>query len=274
MTIGGVGCSSLLYVPDNFLYLDPKQIQMNFEEVIFKSEGSSLHGWYFTQTGFPNPKGMILFFHGNGQNRSSHFSALRWVLEKGYDYFIFDYRGYADSEGEATPEHTVRDGVSALQYLLKRNPKLPLAVLGQSLGGAVAIRSLVEFKTEIGNFPDHLRLLILDSTFLSYRRAAASILSKHALTFLFQPLALLISDEWSPMRVKNEMPRIPTLVIHGTHDQIIDEKLGFEVYDAFQGPKFFKQVQGGRHISAFYENSSQYRDWVGFYMAKYVDQTI
>jgi fermentation-respiration switch protein FrsA (DUF1100 family) len=266
----GSGCSSLLYAPNNALYVDPKQVQLAYEEIIFKSEESKLHGWYFTQTAFAKPRGVILFFHGNGQNRSSHFLALKWVLEKGYDYFIFDYRGYGDSEGEATAEHTVKDGVAALHYVINRNPALPLAVFGQSLGGAVAMRSVVEFKKEEGSFPDQLKMMILDSTFLSYQRAAASVLSKHVLTFLFQPFALLVSDQWSPSRVKEDLPRVPVAVLHGTDDQMIDEKLGTDVFDAFQGPKTFKEVKGGHHISALYDESGEYRDFVWLQLEKFM----
>jgi len=264
------GCGSLLYAPNNALYADPKQVQMAYEEVIFQSEDSKLHGWYFSQTAFAKPRGMVLFFHGNGQNRSSHFLALRWLIEKGYDYFIFDYRGYADSEGKATAEHTVKDGVAALDYLLKRNPELPLGIFAQSLGGAVAMRSVVEYKKEYGNFPDPLKVMILDSTFLSYRRAAAGVLSKHAITFLFQPFSLLVSDEWAPISVKDQFPRIPVAVLHGTNDQLIDEDLGKEVFDAFQGPKEFKEVTGGTHISAMFEASDEYRDFVWLKLEKYM----
>jgi fermentation-respiration switch protein FrsA (DUF1100 family) len=234
------GCSSLLYAPDNGLYVDPKQLGLTFDEVIFPVEGSKLHGWYFTQTAFAKPRGMVLFFHGNGQNRSSHFLALKWLLEKGYDYFIFDYRGYGDSEGSPSPENTVHDGIAAMQYMLHRNPNMPLAIFGQSLGGAVAMRSVVEFKAEQGSFPDQLKMFVLDSTFLSYRKAAASILSNHVITFLFQPLSLLVSDAWAPISVKDQFPRIPVAVLHGTDDQLINEDLGKEVFDAFQGPKEFK----------------------------------
>ena len=260
----------MLYQGNNNLYVDPKQVGLAYEEVIFESQGLKLHGWYFTQTTLKPSKGVILFFHGNAQNRSSHFLALRYLLEKGYDYFIFDYRGYADSEGKASPENTVKDGLAALDVVTKRNPTLPVSFFGQSLGGAVAMRTLVEYKRVHGMFPDSVKLLVLDSTFLSYQKAAASILSKHAITFLFQPLSFLISDTWAPVKVCDEFPRIPVLIFHGDQDQLFKETLGEEVYEAFRGPKRFVHVIGGHHTSALYEQTDDYRNTMYLELERYL----
>lgn len=264
-----MGCSSYLYAPTNGMYASPRQMHLKFEEVRLNSEGKTLFGWHFQQTTFKQPKGFILFFHGNGQNRSSHFLALSWLLEKGYDYMIFDYQGYGESEGTPSPEGTVSDGVAALRWFFEEANRekiyedVPLMVFAQSLGGAVALRSLQDYTKMTGYVPSpNLKWVVLDSTFLSYQKAGASVLSQHWLTYLFQPLSyVLLSDEWSPKASLERLPPgVQYIVMHGNEDTLIDYKLGQDLFAALPQPKQFVLVDKGRHINGFFTDGNKYRD--------------
>ena len=82
------GCSNLLYYPTRDLYVDVKELKPAPEEHQFVlKNGLDVHGWYF-HSPIP-PKAVVLFFHGNAQNRSSHFTSLFWLVEKGYDLAVF-----------------------------------------------------------------------------------------------------------------------------------------------------------------------------------------
>ncbi len=211
------------------------------------------------------PKGFILFFHGNGQNRSSHYLALSWVLEKGYDFFIFDYQGYGESEGKPSPEATVNDGIEAYRWFFQKSKQSryagsTLSIFAQSLGGAIALRSLAEYHQK-NPIPDQLKWMVLDSTFSSYQRAATGILSNHWITFLFQPLgAILISDSWSPRDHLNKLPKVNFFVMHGDHDQLVDLQLGKELFQELPKPKQMIIIPGGRHINAFFIEDRKYRE--------------
>jgi fermentation-respiration switch protein FrsA (DUF1100 family) len=254
-----------MYAPTNDLYLNPKRLQLQQEEITYLSQGKKIHGWLFHQNTMKETKGFILFFHGNGQNRSSHYLALTWLLDHGYDYFIFDYQGYGESEGKPSPEATVQDGVESLRWFFQKSKEdryknSSLLVFAQSLGGAVALRSLAEFSIS-NKVPSSLKWLILDSTFISYQRAATGILSNHWLTFLFQPLGpILISDTWSPKNHLSQLPKLNFLVMHGDHDQMIDIQLGKELYQELPQPKKWLQFSGGNHINGFFVKDGYYRN--------------
>jgi len=126
--------------------------------------------------------------------------------------------------------------------------KVPLVVFGQSLGTSLVVRALVEEKANI-----HPAFIALDSPFLSFQWAGASVLSQSWLFTLFQPFAfLIISDEWAPRERIRELSPIPILVIHGDQDRVIDIRLGVETYDAALPPKEFIRVPGAGHIQAFW----------------------
>jgi fermentation-respiration switch protein FrsA (DUF1100 family) len=265
----------MLYAPDANRYSEPHSLKLDYDDITIPSyagsdphlEPRTLHAWYFKENKLPSPKGLILFFHGNGQNRSSHFIALAWMLDKGYDYCIFDYQGYAGSEGTPNQENTVNDGVAALKWLFDtakdpRYKNTPLFVFAQSLGGAVALRSLEEYSArEKAPIPSSLKWVILDSTFLSYKEAAKSVLSQHWLTYLFQPLgSLLISDDWAPQSKLDQLPAANYLVIHGDKDQIIDFSLGKQLFEKLPEPKFWMPIAGGQHINGFFIKNGFYRE--------------
>lgn len=252
------GCSSILFQPSPYLYYDPAKLNLRFDEVHFPSlDGTSLYGWYFHHQG-PNvtPKGVIFFAHGNAQNISSHFTSLVWTLDHGYDFFIFDYRGYGTSKGDVpTAKEGVTDTIAALRWTDAKAKKtgVPLLAFGQSLGSALLVRALVEEKKTI-----HPVLIGLDSSFLSFQWAGASVLSQYWITTPFQPLAFLfLSDEWAPRLRIQELAPTPIVVIHGDQDRVIDFKLGKETYDAALPPKTFIRAPGAGHIQSFWGPEGQ-----------------
>lgn len=252
------GCSSILFQPSRFLYYDPAKMNLQFDEVRFSSlDGTELYGWYFHHKGLPaKPKGVILFAHGNAQNISSHFTSLAWTLTHGYDFFIFDYRGFGTSKGD-TPnaKEGVTDTIAALRWTDAKAKErgVPLLAFGQSLGSALLVRALAEEKNAI-----HPVLVGLDSSFLSFQWAGASVLSQYWITTPFQPLAFLfLSDEWAPKLLIQQLAPTPIVVIHGDQDRVIDFKLGQETYDAALPPKTFIRAPGAGHIQSFWGPNGQ-----------------
>jgi alpha-beta hydrolase superfamily lysophospholipase len=239
------GCSSLFYYPTRVKYVDDRRLTHRPEEVHFKSAGGAdLVGWYFSAVKQP-PEGVIVFFHGNGQNLSAHFASLYWILDEGYDFFIFDYPGYGISPGGPTPENTVRAGAAAVRFARGRHPDLPLAVYGQSLGGAVAMKTVEDMN---GDPP--VCALVLDSTFKTYRGVARDVLASTFWTWIFQPLTyLVLSDRWSPAYGMEKLS-LPALVIHATHDPLVPFARGKDVFDSLPGPtKEFYPVESHEHAA-------------------------
>jgi uncharacterized protein len=242
----------MLYYPTRDLYVDVNILKPQPEEKTFHlKSGLKIHGWYF-HSPVP-PKAVVVFFHGNGQNRSIHFGSLFWLVEKGYDLAIFDYPGYGQTEGAPSPETTVEMGKEALRFVHAANPKLPLVVYGQSLGGAIATRSVWELRNEF--LP---ALLVIDSSFLSYRKVGQKIMSKNVLTWLFQPFPwLVLSDTWAPEARIKDLAGTPILVIHSRQDDIVPFSLGEETFAKAAQPKLFWIKEKGSHIQTFSDPDGQ-----------------
>jgi fermentation-respiration switch protein FrsA (DUF1100 family) len=161
---------------------------------------------------------------------------------RGFNLFVFDYRGYGQSGGKSTREGIHRDSIAALEYVRSREDVDPtrLLVLGQSIGGACGLAALGEGSR------DGVRAVAVDSTFLWYRDVANGALGGTAFTY---PLAwLLISNDHSPGKSIDQLGSIPVLVLHGSADHIVSIDNGRAVFDAVVGPKRLEVVEGADHM--------------------------
>lgn len=216
------------------------------------TKAPSLHSWYFPAQS-KIKKGLVVHFHGNGQNLTTHFLFMNWITDYGYDYLIFDYRGYgASSDESATQKKTVEDGLAVFKYLKNNFQGLPVIAFGQSLGSNVLMRTLQELNQK-EELKDQLpALVVLDSSFLSYQQAASSVFGQRWFLYPLKPFVyILLSDEWSAHNLIRHTPPIPALFFHGTNDVTINYELGKKSFDHWPGPKTFISQQGGNHTSAF-----------------------
>ncbi|AJR14955.1 lysophospholipase [Leptospira interrogans serovar Linhai str. 56609] len=239
-------CASLFYQPTNQKYWKPDTFGFQYKEEIFKTfDGESIRYWRI----FPKdskPKGVVLQFHGNGENRTSHFMSLVWMVNYGYELVTLDYRGYLDSTGVPERETIHKDSVDfisrELEYSNKRN--IPIIIYGQSLGGAIALRATSELKNKSG-----ILLVVADGTFASYRKVFRQIVRK----ILFFPIdwiaGIFMSDSLSPHETISALSAIPLLVIHGTEDEIVPYQNGIELFGLAGEPKWFWEVRGGGHVN-------------------------
>lgn len=140
------------YYPDNKVY-GPTPAEA--ESITFTAkDGTHLHGW-FIPTAFGRPENAVatvIHVHGNAGNMSAHWPLVSWLPERNVNLFMFDYRGFGESEGTPSQEGLLDDTKSAIDYVRHRadvNPER-LVLLGQSLGGnnvlaAVGLRRLRKY---------------------------------------------------------------------------------------------------------------------------------
>ena len=102
----------------------------------------------------PDPRGVVLFLHGNSGNLQDCMSELDAFRQVNFDVVMFDYRGYGKSTGCIESEAQLRADVRAVwsqfssQYEGKR-----VVISGQSLGTGLAAGLAAEL-TAAGQPPD------------------------------------------------------------------------------------------------------------------------
>lgn len=239
------GCGSLFYFPTEVLYVDVKKLEIEPQQIELKtSKNENFFGWYFKAS--EKPKAKILFFHGNAQNRTSHFYALYWILKNNYDFFVFDYPGYGESEGSPSQEATTDAGSKALDWLAVQDPKIPIIIFGQSLGGNIALYTAAKSHNV------NICLVAVDSTFRSYRKVAQRVIARSWFLWPFQGLSyVLVRDSFSAENLIQKISPTPLIVFHGESDPVVDLQNGRDVFDEAKDPKNFYLVPGHGHTTAF-----------------------
>lgn len=247
-------CSSVFYHPDQVVYVDVKKLKVSPESLSLPAaDGTPISAWHFKSP--LKRKGIIVHFHGNAQNMTSHFSFLSSAPFQGYDHLIFDYRGYGKTPGKPTPKNTVSDSIDVLRWTQKKFSETPIIVFGQSLGGAIALRALIELRNE---FSPHA--VIIDSSFTSYRSVARTILQSHWITWPLQPLGWLIVDNsMAPGEQIKELKPTPFLIVHGKSDPVVAHVHGERIYSLAPSPKDLWLIEGGRHTDFMFRQDFRKR---------------
>lgn len=237
------GCTqSLFYFPDHIVHDASAQLGVHVEKLSFTSkDGTRLNGWFIPAAGYQSPrdaKATVIHFHGNSQNISAHWRFASWLPQRGYNLFMFDYRGYGESDGTPTHRGVYEDSSSALEYVRSRRDIDPnkLVLFGQSLGGANAIAVAGSSKH------DGIKAVVIEAAFASPSAIASDRVSW---------FGSLMDDTYSAERYVAQIAPIPLLLLHGTADTIIPFHHATRLYEAAREPKRLIVIEGGRHIQAF-----------------------
>jgi len=234
------GCvQSMFYYPDSVRYETPDVLGLRYENVQFESaDGTRLSGWFLPAENRADPKeakGTVVHFHGNAQNMSAHWRFVAWLPKQDYNVFVFDYRGYGQSEGKPEPKGVFEDSNAALNHVRSRSDVDPtrLFVFGQSLGGTNAI-AVVGAGNRAG-----VKAAAIESTFYSYSAIANDKL---------QGAGLLVSDDYAASKYVAAVSPIPLLFIHGTADQVIPLAHSKRLMADAREPRRLVEVPGAGHL--------------------------
>jgi len=238
-------CTGVFFLPHRVQVLTPDKLGLAYQEVTFKTrDGLELLGWLLPAKG--PALGTVLQLHGNAENISTHFASLAWMPARGFNVFIFDYRGYGASEGAPSLEGAQLDIDAAMQTLLARADvdKDRIVIYGQSLGGALGAY-YVAHSAHRGR----IRALVIESAFSDYVGIAREKFAEHWITWPFQWLPYLtVDDTYSPLPSMAQISPIPLLVLQGDQDRIVPVHHAQRLYEAALEPKQLWIVAGAGHI--------------------------
>lgn len=234
------GCALLngyILVPKQQITSTPAKYRIRYQEVWFPApDGVKLNGWFLP--GRPDLP-LVLLFHGNAGNLSDNVEYLHLLHDSGFPLFIFDYRGFGKSDGQALHERDLyRDARGALNYLESRGWRRDgMIFFGQSLGSAVALQMALE-KRPAG--------LVMESSFTSMPDMV-----KHV-----SPLAYYTVGWWSidlPLDNLDKIARarVPLLLIHGDRDAVVPLAMSRRLFARAKAPKMLHIVAGGGHCNAY-----------------------
>ena len=221
--------SKMIYYPYLAIVRTPADVFLKFEDVRVEIANLKVHGWWIPAE---QPRGTILFCHGNAGNISHRIDSILIFHKLDYNVMIFDYRGYGLSEGSPSEQGTYEDGEAFWNFLVTEKQQTPedIVLFGRSLGGGVASWLAVK---------QPCRGIILESTFTSVPDLAAQI-------YPFLPVKPLAKIRYPSLE---RLPQIhcPVLIIHSPDDELIPYSHGQKLFEAANEPKSFLELQGSHN---------------------------
>lgn len=232
---------TFLYSPVRDVSYAPDELGLDFENVLFKTaDGLQLNGWYIPAK---NSEPTVLFCHGNGGNIFHRLDSINIFYNLGLSCFIFDYRGYGNSEGKPGEEGTYRDAQAAYKWLTKEK-KVPadnIIIFGRSLGASIAAQLATKVKA---------KALIVESAFTSYVDIGRKF-------YPYMPVRWFAMFSYTTIDyIKNV--HCPIMIIHSRNDETVPFEFGLELYEAANEPKEFIEISGS-HNDDFLVSGENYK---------------
>lgn len=217
-----VAVLALLYFFQERLIFFPSKLEPNhdfsfdrpFEEINLDVNGTRISGLKFLAqsrdggrdlSGEGKAKnGAAIFFHGNAGNLQGWGGYARFFTDLGYDFYLFDYRGYGKSGGEiSSQEQLYSDADAMMRLVLREYDAGEVAAVGYSVGSGLAARAAQKYGA---------KRLVLIAPYFSLEE-----LAREKMPFVPK---FLIKYKIPTFEFVGGFGR-PVTIFHGEHDELI-----------------------------------------------------
>ena len=227
---------NLLYHPSENNYLNDK-ITFNYEEIFIETDKNiNLKSWFIKKD--LNRFKTILIFHGNAGNLFNRVYKLNELNKLDVNILLISWRGFSGNKGKPTEKNLYHDAEEAVKWLNNRGAISKNIILyGESLGTGVA--------TELGT-SNAFGGIILESPF-------SSIANTAKIYYPYLPVNIILKDRYNSIgKIKNITT--PILIMHGKKDNIVPQKMGLELYEKANQPKFSYFPENDDHMMEYNDN--------------------
>lgn len=223
----------------------PKEYQFpfktEFEERYFQVDDKTALNALLFKT--KNPKGLIFYIHGNADNLRYWGDFAPFFTKKGYDVFMYDFRGFGKSDGTIKGERNLqRDAKLLYHEMLKEYDEQDVIIYGFSIGTGIAAR--------LGS-KNHPKALILEAPYYNFIE-----LVKYHKAYL--PADLISKYHFRTNRYLKQVAS-PLYIFHGTEDRKVPFYLGEKLKGTNPNLKFIA-VKGAAHSDM--QSMKKYRKYM------------
>lgn len=251
IAIGIIVLSILVYFVQERLIFKPEKLKADFkfeydspfEELFFDTApGVRINGLHFYRG---DPKGLILYFHGNTRSIKGWAKYARDFFRYDYDVVLVDYRGFGKSTGKRTEKDMLTDMQFIYEKLTENYAQHDVLVYGRSMGSGFAAKIAADNKP---------RYLILDAPYYSFLKVAERFVPILPMRWVLR--FHLRTDKW--IRKVN----CHTYIIHGTKDWLIPIKHSEKLQQFSPHKITLIRIHGGGHnnLPSFPEYHNFMRD--------------
>ena len=211
---------NLLYNPSENNYLNDK-INFNHKEIFIETDKNiTLKSWFINKD--LKKFKTLVFFHGNAGNLLNRVYKLNELNKLDINILLISWRGFSGNKGKPSEKNLYYDAKQIIDWLKERGlDNDDIVLYGESLGTGIA--------TELASKNDYGGV-ILESPF-------TSMVDTAKIYYPYLPVSLLLRDRYdSKSKIKDI--KTPILIMHGKMDNIVPQKMGLELFEKANNPKY------------------------------------
>ena len=225
------------------------------------ASGDTLAAWHAPAD---SARGSVVLMHGVRADRRSLTERAALFRGAGYHVLLFDFQAHGESPGERITFgwRERHDAIAAVRWMRQRHPDRPLAVVGQSMGGAAALYAGAGLGADA---------LVAESVYGSLAQATENRLTMR-LGAVGRPLAPLLTSQvgWrlgvplDSLRPEAAIRRVaaPVLIAVGSEDRHATPDEARRLEQAAPGAKALWLVEGAAHQDLYRFAPGAYRERV------------
>ncbi len=206
------------------------QISEEYDEYFIESvEGGEINALHIKSE---DPRGLIIYFHGNTGNLKRWSLTASDLTSHGYDVLMFDYRGFGKSKGKRCEKNMHIDAKCVYELACTLFDEDEIILYGRSMGTGMSIKLATEIKAS---------KLFLETPYYSMLEVA-----KHHAPFI--PMKWLLRFEFNSYQWIKKV-KCPVFIFHGTKDKVIPYSHSLRLFELIKHNTDNKMVTipRGRH---------------------------
>jgi uncharacterized protein len=248
----------------------PADLGLVYEDVLFTTDdGVTLSGWLIGAGRDTNAA--VVLLHGFSWHRLPWLVEFVPWLQRRYHVLQFDFRGHGDSDDAPITLGTLeqRDVGAAVHFLQGRGLG-PIALMGISMGGSVAVTAAPELP---------VAAVVADAAFAELRNPIANLMRQggYPLPGIGARLVVLAASMRARVRLRQPIKQVPRIAPRGLlliaprEDRVVSWTQSQRLFDAAHEPKELYVVQGAAHGEAHAVGGAEYERRVLAFLERHLD---
>jgi alpha-beta hydrolase superfamily lysophospholipase len=248
----------------------PGDIGLAHEDVRFTTDdGYTLDGWLIAAG--RETRAAVILMHGFSWHRLPWLTEFVPWIQPRYNILQFDFRGHGNSDDALITLGTLeqRDVAAAVRFLQGRGYG-PIALMGISMGGAVAI-------TAAPDLP--VAAVVADAAYAVLQNPIANRMreSRYPLARLGSQLVVAAASVRTRTWLRQPIQRVGQIAPRGLlliaprEDRLVDWTQAVQLYDAAREPKELMVVDGAAHSDAHALGGEAYERRVLGFLERHLD---
>jgi alpha-beta hydrolase superfamily lysophospholipase len=181
-------------------------------------------------TNQPQPRGVVLYFHGNKENITHYAKAAPDFTSRGYEVWMIDYPGFGKSTGEFTEQQLYDWALVFYKLAQARYSKDSIIIYGKSMGAGIA--------AQLATLRD-CKALVLESPYYSFPSIIGSWLPVY-------PVNKMIRFKLPTWQYLQQITN-PVIIFHGASDNTIPLRNASQLKPFLKPHDEFITVEGAHH---------------------------